>query len=331
MVSSAAKATPAVARYAAALRQEICGRNVVFAKKYKLAHCLSYGEAPVVCYEPDGGSHGNFLPETYRAILGNQLWARRLKKTHTSVRTALPRNDRGFWSELDSCNSSDALLMNVFCYPGVFDDGCVFSLLGLEYGAVPEFGFKARVPLLGGRFDRTEVDMRLGALLVEAKLTEPDFQSREKTVVENYRDFAGVFDRKALPTTSRRKLLESEWSDPVWPGPSTRERGLETRATMYVSYQLIRNVLAAEANDSAFCVLYDARRPDLLQAWYEIMRSVRLVDVRLRCKVLTWQELAAVLPRKLQAFLLEKYGIANDITFSRPDGTGNSSSVLSQR
>jgi restriction endonuclease-like protein len=287
-----------LAHYAAALRREICVRNIAFAKKHRLAHCLSYGEMPVVCYEPDGNTHGNFLPETYRAILDNPLWARRLKKTHTSARTALPRNDRGFWSELDSCNSSDALLMNVFCCPGVFDDGRVSSLLGLEPGGVPEFGFKARVPLLGDKFDRTEVDMRLGSLLVEAKLTEADFQTREKATVEAYRDFGEVFDRKALA---------------VLRGSLTREHGSETRATRYVSYQLIRNVLAARANDCAFCVICDARRPDLLQAWYEIMRSVRPVDLRLRCKVLTWQELAAVLPGTLQEVLDEKYGIAANL------------------
>jgi hypothetical protein len=176
------------AYYAAALRQEICARNLAFAQKHKLAHCLSYGEAPVVCYEPDGNGHGNFLPEAYRAIIANPLWSKRLKKAHTSARTALPRNERGFWSELDSCNSPDALLMNVFCYPRVLNDTRVVSLLGIDEAAVPEFGFKARVPLAGGKFDRTEVDMRLGSLLVEAKLTESDFQSREKSVVESYRD-----------------------------------------------------------------------------------------------------------------------------------------------
>jgi hypothetical protein len=114
-MSSAVKPTPTVARHAAALRQEVCARNIAFAQKHSLAHSLSYGEAPVVCYEPDGKTHGNFLPQTYRAIFANPLWARRLAKAHTSARTALPRNERGFWSELDSCNSSDALLMNVFC------------------------------------------------------------------------------------------------------------------------------------------------------------------------------------------------------------------------
>jgi hypothetical protein len=293
-MSTTAQFTPTIARYAAALRQEICARNLAFAKKHKLAHCLSYGEAPVVCYEPAAGAHGNFLPATYRAIAANPLWARRLQKVHTSARTSLPRNDRGFWAELDSCNSSDALLMNVFCYPGVFDDGRVWSLLGVDAGSLPEFGFRARVPLLDGKFDRTEVDMRLGSLLVEAKLTEADFQSREREIVESYRDFAEVFDRKALP---------------VWPRSTIRDRGSKTHATRYISYQLIRNVLAAKANNCAFCVLCDARRPDLLQAWYEIMRCVRPVELRVRCKALTWQELAAVLSRRLQLFLDEKYGI----------------------
>jgi hypothetical protein len=123
--------------------------------------------------------------------------------------------------------------------------------------------------------------MRLGTLLVEAKLTEADFQSREREFVNAYRDFKDVFNRRDLP--------------------QTRER--------YLSYQLVRNVLAAYALDCSFCVLHDARRPDLRDAWYEVMRCVKLHDLRLRCKVLTWQELAEVLPRPLQSFLEEKYGI----------------------
>ena len=271
--------------FASQLRHELRERNVAFAQKHRLAHQLSYGEAPVVCYDSDGDAHGNFLPETYPAILANSAWAKRLKKVHTSGRTNLPRNDRGFWAELDSCNSSDALLMNVFCYPGVTEDVRVLSLLAIDAPAQPEFGMRARVPLLGDKFDRTEVDLRLGSLLVEAKLTEADFQSREREFVNGYRDFAKVFHRRELP--------------------QSRER--------YLSYQLIRNVLAAYALDCSFCVLHDARRPDLREAWYDVMRCVRLHDLRLRCKVLTWQELAAVLPERLQEFLYEKYGIASHL------------------
>ncbi|MGI9102135.1 MAG: PGN_0703 family putative restriction endonuclease [Terriglobales bacterium] len=300
--------TAAVARYSAALRYELSLRNHAYAEKHNFKHCASYGSQPVICYEPDGATHGNFLPPTYRAIVANPQWSRRLHKAHTSARTALPRNDRGFWSELDSSNSSDALLMNLFCFPGVFRDGRVRSLLGLDEDAVPEFGFKARVPLANGKFDRTEVDMRLGNLLVEAKLTESDFQSREKGIVGSYRDFEDVFDRKGLPVChGSLARAPEEW--PTLAGAAS----VGKKPTHYASYQLIRNVLAAHASGCSFCVLYDERRPDLREAWYAIMSCVRSVDLRLRCKALTWQELAAVTPKRLAAFLEEKYGIVPDL------------------
>jgi len=39
------------------------------------------------------------------------------------------------------------------------------------------------------------------------------------------------------------------------------------------------------------------------------MKCVRPVDLRTRCRVLTWQELAKVPPRALRESLSEKYGI----------------------
>jgi len=58
-------------------------------------------------------------------------------------------------------------------------------------------------------------------------------------------------------------------------------------------------VLAAYAAGLSFCVIADARRQDLLEAWYAIMRCVHDADLRTRCKVLTWQELSSALPPKL--------------------------------
>ena len=84
---------------------------------------------------------------------------------------------------------------------------------------------------------------------------------------------------------------------------------LPQTANHYQSYQLIRNILAAHASGCAFCLLTDARRPGLIEACYRVVKCVRWLDLRLRCKVLTWQELAQVLPRGLQKFLGEKYGI----------------------
>ena len=56
-------------------------------------------------------------------------------------------------------------------------------------------------------------------------------------------------------------------------------------------------------------MLLDQRRPDLIEQWYGVMRCVRPVALRVRCKVLTWQELCAVLPEPLCEFLDAKYGI----------------------
>ena len=82
--------------------------------------------------------------------------------------------------------------------------------------------------------------MKLGDMLFEAKLTESDFQSCDAAVLRGYRDFEEVFDAKDLPREGKKQ----------------------------VSYQLIRNVLAAHASDCGFCVLLDARRPDLVESWY---------------------------------------------------------------
>ncbi|HEU5336289.1 MAG TPA: hypothetical protein VFU27_10010 [Terriglobales bacterium] len=255
-----------------------CGQK--YAQARGLPHQLSCGGVPAVIFEPsDSGQHGNFLPASYSAILRNPEWRRRLLKPHAQSKS-LPRTGRR-WCELDSANSSDALLMNIFCYPGVAGDRRVLHLLGAETDGPPHFGYKARVPLREGKSDRTEVDMRLGNLLVEAKLTESDFQRKAKPALACYRDFAVVFYRRQLP-----QLLNH-----------------------YMSYQLIRNVLAAYVLGHSFCVLSDARRPDLREAWFQVMLAVRPADLRVRCKSLTWQELAAVLPPTLQRFLEEKYGI----------------------
>jgi len=77
----------------------------------------------------------------------------------------------------------------------------------------------------------------------------------------------------------------------------------------YASYQLIRNVLAAYAEGCSFCVIHDQRRPDLREAWFEVMAAVKSAELRVRLKVLTWQELAAMTPEDLQNFLDVKYGI----------------------
>ena len=314
--------------YAAQLRQELTLRSLICARGR--AHVESYGSAKVIVYEPENGLHANFFDAAYRAIAANPHWMRRFDKVHAQAARSLPLpqvDPARRWRELDSSMSSDALLMNIFCTPGVADSPAVRNALGIEAEAALVFGWKARVPLANGRFDRTEVDMRFGSLLVEAKLTEVGFQTRAAAIVEAYRDFDAVFDRDRLPrveiATSRwmrasefpennSQEFESIVADPAL--VSTLVSRIDTifrppGEPGYAGYQLIRNVLAAFAAECSFCVIHDERRPDLREQWFQIMAAVKSAALRVRLKVLTWQELAALLPEALQEFLDVKYGI----------------------
>ena len=269
-------------RYASMLRRELCARNVSYAALEQVPHVTSYGEVPVVVYHtsPCGKKHGNFISASYHALTRRPEWGKRLAKVHSSADRALPKGDC-VWKELDSSMSSDALLMNIFCYPGITKRKELSSILGTGVGDLPEFGFKPRVPLTSGFVERTEIDMKLGSVLFEAKLTEADFQSQNTVIVEGYRDLETVFEIRDLPR----------------------------RGQKYRSYQLLRSVLAAHALDLSFCILLDARRPDLIEDWYEILRCIRTSELRSRCRVLTWQGLAQFLPLRLQKFLDLKYGV----------------------
>ncbi len=323
--------------FASELRRELGLRNRRWARGR--AHVRSYGNPPVIVYPPESARHGNFFDAAYSAIAARPEWMRRFDKIHAQGR-ALPKAESGRkWRELDSSMSSDALLMNIFCTPGVAEAPAMRRTLGADGEDSPVFGWKARVPLKSGRFDRTEVDMRWGELLVEAKLTESDFQIKAEAVVEAYRDFDAVFDRELLPrvelaTRRRREATEfpedysQEFEDaglddgetvraesPKMPVSARHSSAIIGASTAidgeiaYAGYQLIRNVLAAHAHGCSFCVIHDERRPDLREAWFEVMAAVKSAEMRVRLKVLTWQELAALLPEGLQEFLDRKYGI----------------------
>jgi hypothetical protein len=263
------------------LRTELALRALQFSNARKLLIDRTDGSVPGVIFgEHEAGLHGNFHPLSYRAIRTSPDWAKRLNKVHTAYKRSRVRADWA-WKELDCAHSSDALLMNIFCHPETMSAPGVRAVFGLRSSERPEFGIKPRTPLLNGRFDNSEVDMKLGNIFFEAKLTESNFQIARFALVERYRDFEEVFDAEDLPRSGDNLC----------------------------SYQLVRGVLAAYAGNASFCVLCDARRPDLTEAWYRVMRAVRLFDLRCRLQLLTWQELAAHVPADLQQFLAEKYGI----------------------
>lgn len=263
---------------AAELRRELSSRNLLRAEE--MPHESTIGDVPSILYRDFDGGHGNFLAASYRRICASPQWRLRLNKCYTgSKQVARPRDRRR--RELDCANSSDALLMNIFCYPGVTSRRAVCRLLGIEPGIRPLFGVRMRMPCVSGLPDSTEIDMTLGHLLVEAKLTEAGFQSARHALVHRYVGIDEVFDTGELPVSKQG----------------------------YRHYQLIRGVLAAHHCGCSSLLLCDSRRADLAENWYQVMRAVRICELRSRLAMVTWQELAATLSPKLQQFLAVKYGI----------------------
>ena len=118
-------------------------------------------------------------------------------------------------------------------------------------------------------------------MLAECKLTEADFTARPRAHVERYAAFTETFDVA--------RLLQ--------------------RDGQFMHYQLIRNVLAARYHEASFFLICDHRRPDLQEAFTEIVSAIADPLLRLRCAVVTWQQIAATVPMSLRNFLAEKYGI----------------------
>ncbi|WP_433967583.1 PGN_0703 family putative restriction endonuclease [Tunturiibacter gelidiferens] len=139
---------------ASLLRRDLNARAQHLATTSNLLHEQTTGSEPSILFgheeQAEQSRHGNFHPASYAAICANPAWSRRLTKAHTAHRRVRARADWQ-WMELDSANSSDALLMNIFCHPGVFSNGrlnpTVANLLGVPSDTQPNFGIHPGVPL----------------------------------------------------------------------------------------------------------------------------------------------------------------------------------------
>jgi hypothetical protein len=269
--------------YASLLRREVTARALAWAQQQGIpCECSTGQSAAVVFREGEEGCHGNFFPASYRRMLATPSWRRRLQKTHTSAHRYLASHDPDR-RELDAATSSDALLMSIFCHPTAFSgSSSLRHLLNTEAPERLEFGYMPRIPLITHHVERTEVDLRIGNLLIEAKLTESDFQTVRRARMERYLNVHDVFVMDELPCSG----------------------------DLLPHYQLLRGVLAAHAEAGRrYCLICDARRPDLIDAWYAVMRAVRNVELRSRLTVVTWQEIVGALSSPLQDWLSKKYGI----------------------
>jgi hypothetical protein len=218
----------------------------------------------------DDMSH-NFHPASFEEIKRVPSWRKRTLKPHQKATGYL---------EMESSNSSDALLMSVFCHPRASSWRGLRRLLGVR-SIRPRFGLKAGVLLTNGKRDETEIDMALEDLLVEAKLTETDFTQKGVSAVQRYTGLTQHFHSGSLARTTRG----------------------------YDNYQVIRNLLAAIQLGKRHVLLCDARRPDLVRRYLNTVSCLQDVRARDRCGVIFWQEVMSVSGRDLRDFMRDKYGM----------------------
>lgn len=225
----------------------------------------------------------NFHSKSWEIIKNNSSYLKRTLKTH---------NYKGFIGivpkimEMQSSNSSDALAMNIFCYPDFMKWNGVKKLFGITDFSDIQFGFKAKVKKLysENEEDATEIDIRINDdILIECKLTEDEFTKKDKKEVLKYVMFEKIFHKD--------KLIQDD--------------------NRYSNYQLIRNILAAEQHDSRFILICDIRRPDLAKSFYQTIRCIKddYIDLRTKCEIIYWQDIAQVVGKELKYFLNEKYRI----------------------
>jgi len=240
------------------------------ALKYARTHELVIDETPAsaVIFQK---VRDNFLPASFQAIEDNCRWLPRTTKPHQNLSGVL---------EMQSSNSSDALLMSVFCPPKFGSWKGVSDLLGFVPND-PEFGFLARVANANPAGDTTEIDMVVGDYFVEAKLTEKDFTSREIAHVGTYQEFANCFHTEALRNRDGR----------------------------YENYQVIRNLLASIQHGKRHMLICDERRPDLARNYMETVACLKDINHRLSCRVVFWQEIAKASGNDLRRYLMDRYGI----------------------
>ena len=213
----------------------------------------------------------NFHPQSFKSIANHCEWQQRTNKAHQNVAGVL---------EMQSSNSSDALLMNIFCHPDIGRWKDIRNLIGEQLDDI-NFGFPAKVHVNRGQVDTTEIDMALRASFCEAKLTETDFTHKTADIVERYYGLNATFHAEELP-----RIGED-----------------------YDNYQIIRNLLAAFQHDRKHILLCDERRPDLVRRYMQTVSCLRDMHNRKKCRVVFWQEIVGACGASLRDWIEEKYGM----------------------
>lgn len=212
----------------------------------------------------------NFNVNSYKNINDNINWKNRLEKKHTTVKNVY---------EMQSSNSSDALLMNIFCHPKFKNWKGMNNLFKIDKFDDFEFGWNPEFKNEKSSY-KTEIDLKFNDIIIEAKFTEENFKTQIKTVVESYENFDLVFEKDLLKVTENNE---------------------------YKNYQLIRNILTAYKYNFRFILIIDESRIDLIKEFLKTIISIKNLELRNKIEFITWQEIVDLVGDELKEYMKNKY------------------------
>lgn len=209
----------------------------------------------------------SFYYKTFNNIINNHEYLNRIGKIHPKVPTIL---------EMQSSNSSDALLMNIFAHPEVRNWKPIRDLLSINSDDNIEFGWNPDHK--NEKRKKTEIDVKVGNSIFEAKLTEADFKSQHLNIVLSYVDVEKIIDLKDL-----------------------------TKDEIVSNYQLIRNLVTAKKYGYKFHLLIDESRTDLRNEFDKVKKSIIDKSLANSIEIITWQQISTCVSDDLKEYLTEKY------------------------
>jgi hypothetical protein len=273
-----------MADWVAELRRELTLRAITYAQRNCLPHFLSKGGT--IFFEPylDASGvtrHGNFFAPSYQIIRHDPEWAGMLNHGVANA-NAIPRLKQGVAMETDSSCSTAALAMSLFCLPEINE--AVASILKVEAGR-PRFAGEIKSSGRRKKSREFEPDIILngGGVYVWAVLTESLTGAMTVSELEQHPSIQRFADLNRLAVSG----------------------GIVRYADVLKMY------LTAQQNNARFVLIIDQRRQDLAKAYRKIMQAAKSSDIG---SLLTWQDLAKVLPGDAKAFVQQKYGIEAGIT-----------------
>lgn len=209
----------------------------------------------------------NFNSATFEHISKKNDFYKRLNKVHPNVPN---------FKEMQSSNSSDALLMNIFAHPKIKEWKSLRDLISINQSDNIEFGWNPEFE--NEKKHKTEIDMKIGSSIFEAKLTEKDFTKKELQIVLTYPKLENIINLSVL-----------------------------TKNNIVSNYQLIRNLLTIEKYDYKFNLIIDESRTDLIREFYKVKFAIKDKSLSDRFNFLTWQEISDSVGIELKNYITEKY------------------------